>query len=135
MFNLYHSNQLDILKELMAHFIAKDPLADPFVEEQVLVQSPGMAQWVKMELAKSMGISANITFPLPASFIWKMFQKVLPDIPDKSAFNKEAMSWKLMLILPELLVLPEFESLKHYLADDQDDYRLFQLCLENIGHV
>ena len=128
MFNLYHSNQLDILKELMAHFIAKDPLADPFVEEQVLVQSPGMAQWVKMELAKSMGISANITFPLPASFIWKMFQKVLPDIPDKSAFNKEAMSWKLMLILPELLVLPEFESLKHYLADDQDDYRLFQLC-------
>ena len=128
MFNLYHSNQLDILKELMAHFIAKDPLADPFVEEQVLVQSPGMAQWVKMELAKSMGISANITFPLPASFIWKMFQKVLPNIPDKSAFNKEAMSWKLMLILPELLEQTEFESLKHYLADDPDDYRLFQLC-------
>ena len=128
MFNLYHSNQLDILKELMAHFIAKDPLADPFVEEQVLVQSPGMAQWVKMELAKSMGISANVTFPLPASFIWKMFQKVLPNIPEKSAFNKEAMSWKLMLILPELLEVTEFESLKHYLADDQDDYRLFQLC-------
>ena len=128
MFYLYHSNQLDILKELMAHFISQQPLADPFVEEQVLVQSPGMAQWVKMELAKSLGISANINFPLPASFIWKMFQRVLPDIPDKSAFNKEAMSWKLMLILPDLLDQTEFESLRHYLANDLDDYRLFQLC-------
>ena len=115
MFYLYHSNQLDILKEPMAHFISQQPLADPFVEEQVLVQSPGMAQWVKMELAKSLGISANINFPLPASFIWKMFQRVLPDIPDKSAFNKEAMSWKLMLILPDLLDQTEFESLRHYL--------------------
>lgn len=128
MFNLYHSNQLDILKELMAHFIAKSPLANPFEEEQVLVQSPGMAQWVKMELAKSMGISANIEFPLPASFIWKMFQRVLDNIPDKSAFNKEAMSWKLMLILPTLLDKQEFASLNDYLLNDNDDFRLFQLC-------
>lgn len=128
MFHLYHSNQLDILKELMAHFISESPLADPFVEEKVLVQSPGMAQWVKMELAKSMGISANIDFPLPASFIWKMFQQVLPDIPDKSAFNKEAMSWKLMTILPKLLEQNEFSALKDYLIEDNGDYRLFQLC-------
>jgi len=127
-FYLYHSNQLDVLKELMAHFIAKDPLANPFDEEQVLVQSPGMAQWVKMELAKKMGIAANIEFPLPASFIWKMFQKTLPDIPDKSAFNKEAMSWKLMQILPDLLEKDEFVALKSYLEDDADDYRLYQLC-------
>lgn len=128
MFYLYHSNQLDVLKELMAHFIANDPLANPFDEEQVLVQSPGMAQWVKMELAKKLGVAANITFPLPASFIWKMFQQCLPDIPDKSAFNKEAMSWKLMQILPALLEQDEFAALKSYLADDNGDYRLYQLC-------
>jgi exonuclease V gamma subunit len=32
---------------------------------------------------------ANIEFPLPASFIWDMFVRVLPDIPKQSAFNKK----------------------------------------------
>jgi len=80
--------------------IENQPLADPLAAEQVLVQSPGMAQWLQMELANSFGIAANIDFPLPASFIWNMFVKVLPDIPEESAFTKASMSWKLMHRLP-----------------------------------
>ncbi|MEJ1268908.1 exodeoxyribonuclease V subunit gamma [Pantoea ananatis] len=70
MFHVYHSNQLDLLKSL-ARVIKLDPLDDPFASEMVLVQSPGMAQWLQMELAHTFGIAANIEFPLPASFIWK----------------------------------------------------------------
>ena len=43
MFTLYHSNQLDLLKELLVSRIRQAPLSHPFEHEQILVQSPGMA--------------------------------------------------------------------------------------------
>jgi len=128
MFRVYHSNQLDILKDLTAHIIRLQPLADPLTKEVVLVQSPGMAQWLQMSLAEQFSIAANIEFPLPASFIWQMFVTVLPGIPKQSAFNKSAMSWKLMALLPEMLPQQAFEPLRHYLNDDDDKRKLFQLC-------
>jgi len=127
MFSVYHSNHLDILKDLTAHIIKVQPLEDPFASEVVLVQSPGMAQWLQMSLAETFGIAANIEFPLPATFIWQMFVRVLPDIPQQSAFNKSAMSWKLMTLLPEMLERDDFLPLRHYLTDDEDKRKLFQL--------
>ncbi len=127
MFRVYHSNQLDLLKNLAGILIENQPLADPLAAEQVLVQSPGMAQWLQMELANSFGIAANIEFPLPASFIWNMFVKVLPDIPEESAFTKASMSWKLMHRLPTLLEQEAFQPLRHYLNDDDDKRKLYQL--------
>ncbi len=106
MFTLYHSNQLDLLKELLVSRIRQAPLSHPFDREQILVQSPGMAQWLKLELAKAFGIAANIDFPLPASFIWEMFTRVLADVPRQSPYNKGSMSWQLMTILPALLDRP-----------------------------
>ncbi|MFS2225445.1 exodeoxyribonuclease V subunit gamma [Pantoea sp. B65] len=128
MFTVYHSNQLDLLKSLAAYLIENQPLRDPFQSEVVLVQSPGMAQWLQMSLAEHFGIAANIEFPLPASFIWEMFVRVLPDIPAESAFNKASMSWKLMTLLPEMLTRPQFTALSHYLTDDDDKRKLFQLA-------
>lgn len=128
MFTVYHSNQLDLLKTLAAFHIENQPLRNPFQAEVVLVQSPGMAQWLQMSLAEQFGIAANIAFPLPASFIWDMFVRVLPGIPKESAFNKASMSWKLMAILPEMLTRTEFAMLKHYLTDDEDKRKLFQLA-------
>ncbi|MBK5017071.1 exodeoxyribonuclease V subunit gamma [Pantoea sp. S62] len=127
MFHVYHSNQLDVLKILAAAVIKDDPLDDPFASEMVLVQSPGMAQWLQMELAQTFGIAANIEFPLPASFIWEMFVRVLPDIPVESAFSKASMGWKLMHRLPVMLEQEEFVSLRHYLHDDGDKRKLYQL--------
>ena len=127
MFRVYHSNQLDLLKNLAGILIENQPLADPLAAEQVLVQSPGMAQWLQMELAHSFGIAANIDFPLPATFIWNMFVKVLPGIPEESAFTKASMSWKLMHRLPVLLEREEFQPLRLYLHDDDDKRKLYQL--------
>lgn len=137
MFTLYHSNQLDLLKELLVNHIRQSPLAHPFEREQILVQSPGMAQWLKLELAKAFGIAANIDFPLPASFIWEMFTRVLADVPRQSPYNKGAMSWQLMSILPALLTRPAFAPLAAYLGGGETDepatsqpeqVRLWQLC-------
>lgn len=134
MFTVYHSNQVDVLKSLLVELVRLNPLENPFEQEQILVQSPGMSQWLKMELAKEFGVAANIEFPLPATFIWNMFTQVLPDVPQRSAFNKEAMTWKLMFILPSLLEQVEFEALKRYLVDDDDQSKLYQLA-EKIADI
>lgn len=129
MFRVCHSNSLDLLKDFIANIMQHDPLPDPLAQEVVLVQSPGMAQWLQMELAQTFtaGIAANNHFPLPASFIWQMFVAVLPNIPAESAFTKSAMSWKLMHLLEQLIDHPQYACLSHYLEQDPDKRKLHQL--------
>lgn len=127
MLRVYHSNRLDVLEALMEFIVERERLDDPFEPEMILVQSTGMAQWLQMTLSQKFGIAANIDFPLPASFIWDMFVQVLPEIPKESAFNKQSMSWKLMTLLPQLLEREDFTLLRHYLTDDSDKRKLFQL--------
>ncbi len=133
-FTVYHSNNVDVLQSLLVELIRQKPLDNPFTPEHILVQSPGMSQWLNIELAKAFGVAANIVFPLPATFIWDMFIKVLPDVPKRSAFNKESMTWKLMHILPTKLALDEFEPLRQYLEGDDDNSKCYQLC-EKIADI
>jgi len=116
-----------VLKGILAHLLKHDPLTNPFHCEKILVQSPGMAQWLKMELADELGICANIEFPLPASFIWQTFVDVLDDVPKRSAFNKDAMAWQIITRLPSFLPRDEFSELAKYLSDDEP-LKLYQLA-------
>jgi len=126
-FQVYHSNQLSLLKDLLVALMQQSPLENPFDNETILVQSPGMAQWLQLEIASSTGIAANIDFPLPASFIWQQFTHVLSDVPESSPFNKMSMTWFIMQLLPECLDDPDFSALQHYLADDDECRKRFQL--------
>jgi exodeoxyribonuclease V gamma subunit len=127
-FKLYHSNQLDVLKSVLVHEMTSDPLNNPFDAEHILVQSPGMSQWLKMALAQDIGIAANLEFPLPATFIWRMFTQVLEKVPTRSEFNKDAMTWRLWQLLPDLLDDLDFAALKSYLLDDDQDVKRYQLA-------
>ncbi|WP_338622383.1 exodeoxyribonuclease V subunit gamma [Agarivorans sp. OAG1] len=120
MLYLYQSNHLSSLREMLSSVMSLQTPDSPFTQQQILVQSPGMAQWLKLQLAEQQGIVANVAFPLPASFIWQMFHLVLQDVPEQSPFNKEAMSWRLMRLLPQRLQEPAFSALKHYLLGEQD---------------
>ncbi len=104
-----------MLVELVSH----NPASNPLQPEVILVQSQGMAQWLKLAMAEQIGVAANVHFPLPAAFIWTLFEQVLDDVPNKSAFDKESMTWKIQQLLPEYLELPEFAPLHHYLADSE----------------
>ncbi len=128
MLTIYHSNRLDVLKDLLVALIAKNPPANPLADEQILVQSPGMAQWLRLQLAEGLSIAASINFPLPASFLWQMYVQVLPEVPKRSAFNKEAMTWKIMTLVNQLLDNESFAALRNYLADDQSHLKSYQLA-------
>lgn len=134
MFTVYHSNQLDTLKIILLHLIRNEPLAHPFDTEQILVQSSGMSQWLKMALAQEFGVAANLAFPLPAAFIWDLYTSVLPDVPQRSAFNKNALVWKIMQTLPAMLDMPAFKPLQQYLEKDGSDHKCYQLA-EKIADI
>jgi len=124
---IYTSNRLEILASKLAQ-IVKKPLASPFVQETIVVQSLGMERWVSMELASCNGISANSYFPFPNQFLQDIFKRIIPDLPDYSPFESAAMTFKMMKILPECLHITEFESIKSYLKDDINQLKLFQLA-------
>ena len=128
MLTVYQSNSIGSLKQLLVGYICANPLSDPFADEQILVQSPGMAQWLQQQIAVSANIAAAIKFPLPATFIWQLFQQLLPDVPGTSSFSKEAMTWKLIYLLPECLNIPVFIPLQDYLVDDPSQIKIYQLA-------
>ncbi|QSX42342.1 exodeoxyribonuclease V subunit gamma [Shewanella cyperi] len=126
MFRLIQSNQMEVLSSRLADLVRfPAPGSPPLGEEQILVQSPGMATWLRLELAAHNGIAAALAFPLPSSFIWSLCHTLLPGVPMDNAFTKEAMTWKLMQLLPGLLDADTqglYQPLGHYLAaaDTQD---------------
>ncbi|BAO00124.1 hypothetical protein HHS_01540 [Candidatus Pantoea carbekii] len=129
MLRIYHSNQLDLLKDLLIKLITIESFSDPFYADQILVHNTSMAHWLQIELAKHFSISANINFLFPETFIWNMFLKVLPEIPEEYAFTKTQMTWKLMHCLPNLLNKKNFYSIKQYLYADDDKRKLHQLSM------
>lgn len=140
MLHLVQSNKMEVLVDQCTHWLqsqnnsalVRSSALSLFEPDTILVQSPGMAQWLKIEIAKALGISANIQFPLPSSYIWRLYQKYLTGVPDKSAFSKDNMTWKLMRILPDQLEYDTFASIARYLSSshygDDKQIRLFELC-------
>lgn len=126
MLYVYHSNQLDVLEGILANRLQAEP-CDLFSKELVLVQSKGMAQWLKLKLSNSMGVAAQIDFPMPSSFIWKIFNSLYPHLPEQSDFDKEAMILKLYKLLQDKQNQPTYAPIKHYLSADKDGLSLYKL--------
>ncbi|SNC58297.1 exodeoxyribonuclease V subunit gamma [Sodalis endosymbiont of Henestaris halophilus] len=129
MFTVYHSNKMDTLQTIANQLIASNPIRDPFQSEIILVQNTGMAQWMQMKFAAHFGIAANIKFLQPTSFIWQMFTRMIPYIPNESSFTKQAMTWRLMKLLPRLCLQQDFTTISEYLRDD-DKRKSFQFATQ-----
>ena len=129
MFIVYYSNQLEKQKEILSSLFKSLPPEDPFQQDIILVQSPGMAQWLQIELAKETGISANLKFPMPASFIWQLYAQNLPATALENPFDKDSMTWRLMRLIPTFLKKESFSPLRNYLASSphSEQYKLYQL--------
>lgn len=134
MLHIIQSNRMETLSQQFIHLLASAPLDSVFAKEVVLVQSPGMAQWLKLQVTQTTGFCAQMEFPLPSSFIWQLYQQILPDVPAESAFNKTNMAWKLYHLLPQKLNNPLYAALAQYLRHDSDGLIRFSLC-EKIADV
>jgi exodeoxyribonuclease V gamma subunit len=127
-FLAFHSNRSEQLAEVVINWARNNPLS-PLEEEVILVQSNGMAEWVKMEHARICGVCAATRVELPSRFLWRTYRQVLgvEAVPRDSPLDKVPMVWRLMELLPKLLSEPDFEPINGFLKGDEPD-RMMQLA-------
>ncbi|MAD76582.1 MAG: exodeoxyribonuclease V subunit gamma [Rheinheimera sp.] len=135
-FLVVHANAPEQLRAVVVNWLQRYPLS-PLESEQILVQSNGIAQWLKLALANEpdsfepgCGIAAAIDVQLPARFIWQLYRKVLgaDQISEHSAYSRELLRWHLLSLLPQLPDNPCFDPLKRFYADDPSLVKTYQLA-------
>jgi len=127
-FLAFHSNRSENLAEVVISWTQRHPLR-ALEEEVILVQSNGMAEWIKMELARMGGVCAATKVELPSRFLWRTYRQVLgrEAVPKESPLDKVPMVWRLMQLLPSLMAQPAFAPVAGFLRGDEPD-RMLQLA-------
>jgi exodeoxyribonuclease V gamma subunit len=140
-FLVVHANLPEQLRALVVSWTKSYPLA-VLETETVLVQSNGIAQWLKLALAADpdvddptaggAGIASNLSLQMPGRFIWQLYRWLLPasEIPEQSGFDKNQLRWRLFRLLPQLAAQDEFRLLQSYLAGDEGQRKLQQLAFK-----
>ncbi len=141
---MLHGNRLEDLRDLLVAWLARAPL-QPLENEVMLVQSNGIAQWLKLALARSpttggLGISAAVEVALPGRFLWTAYRAVLgrDAVAATSPFDKSRLTWRLLRLLPQHLDDAGFAPLRDFLhagttSDDiapPDGLKPFQLATQ-----
>ncbi len=131
-FCLYTSNKLDTLAEIYAGLQLDSQLYNPLSPEIIVVQSQGMAAWLKQQLAELRGAASNIQFP----FINKMIDTILESAGNLSnyepqAFTTEILTWRIFNMLVELPV--ELQPLESYLRGNNRELKQYQLATKIAG--
>ena len=122
---ILHGNQMEQLRAAVFGWLRNNPLA-PLESETILVQSNGVAEWLKIALAEELGVCAATRVALPARFLWEAYRGMLgrDRVPSQSPFDKGPLTWRLMRLLPSLLSDPVFQPLRHFLGDGDPERRL-----------
>ena len=115
---LFTGNRLEVLADKLDSLLSV-PLSHPLATEVIVVQSRGMERWLSMEIARRLGICANIRLPFPKAFVRDAFASVLDDMPAEDSFNPELMTWKIMKHLPSFLNHPDFQQINSYLRETE----------------
>lgn len=134
MFHLYQSNKVEVLLAQLIRLLLEQKVA-PLQSQTVVVENPGLAHWLKMQLAHSLGIAANVNFPMPSRFFWDIQRELQPDLDTESVFSKDTLAWLVMESLNDeaLIEQPSFDLLKTYLSQSdgsfqQDELKRYQLA-------
>ena len=131
-----HGNRQEELRDLLVAWLQRAPL-QPLENEVMLVQSNGIAQWLKMALARpvdagGLGISAAVDVQLPGRFLWQAYRAALGDnaVPTTSPFDKSRLVWRLLRLLPQHLGEDSFTPLRNLLGEGADWRRRHRLAMQ-----
>jgi len=122
---ILHGNQMELLRSAVFDWLRKHPLG-ALEEEVFLVQSNGVAEWLKIALAEDLGVCAATRVALPARFMWEAYRGMLgrERVPTRAPFDKDPLTWRLMRLLPTLLQQDGYAPLARFLADGDAERRL-----------
>lgn len=115
MLSVVQSNRLETLAARLARLLGESP-PQPLAPEVIVVQSDGVARWLKLALADRLGIAAGLRFVLPARYVWELVARVVPGVPSESPLAPEALKWRIAAVLPALAADRRHGALARYLA-------------------
>ena len=75
-FNVINSNSLETLAKICAQLMERYPLADPLLNEEIVVMNMGMRSFLTQEIAKQNQIAAQCNFQQIWQLIWNIHNKV-----------------------------------------------------------
>jgi exodeoxyribonuclease V gamma subunit len=109
MFKLVQSNDLHVLANVLCDDL-RSPLA-PFTPETILIQSLGIAQWLRQRVADQLGIAANLQLELPASYLWAQYQTLLQS-RFQEPLDRDALAIRVLKSLPHIQapILEQFRA-------------------------
>ena len=125
MFYLYHHNDLSRLAELFGALRRHRPVP-PLSRDTVLAPNAGIGRWLRIQLAESEGIAANIDGRLPGEFIWALLHGVIDDADAGDHFEADRLPWHLYVALPAMA--SEIPAVADYLGTPIDEVRRYQLA-------
>ena len=96
---LHHSNRLEVLAVELAHLMRADP-GDPFAPERIVVPHPTIGRWLSLELARELGIAANVRYEQPAEFAWSVMRGVVPGLSADQPYKPSRLRWRIHDLLP-----------------------------------
>ncbi len=96
---LHHSNRLEVLAAELAHLARAGP-GDPFAPERIVVPHPTIGRWLSLELARKLGIAANVRFEQPAEFAWSIMRGLVPDLSAERPYDPARLRWRIHDLLP-----------------------------------
>ncbi|MDX2470408.1 MAG: exodeoxyribonuclease V subunit gamma, partial [SAR324 cluster bacterium] len=109
------------------------PLSTPLTQEFIIVQNKPMADWLTMELCKSLGVWSGQSFPFPKKVITQFMQMVLGEqVAETRAFDPENLFFEILIELDDLKNEADFMSIKDYISGNQLRFWRFALALANL---
>ncbi|MBT8137660.1 MAG: exodeoxyribonuclease V subunit gamma [Gammaproteobacteria bacterium] len=122
MLNVVYSNRLELLADRLSGILQQ---SDPLQPETVIVPNQGLARWLWLQLAAQHGVSANLDFTLPGSFVWRVYHRLLPAVPESSPYDPGVMAWRLHRLLHEAADDNALQEIRHWCrADDRQRFEL-----------
>ncbi|MCK5680486.1 exodeoxyribonuclease V subunit gamma, partial [bacterium] len=138
-FHIHSGNQLEGLAEVLAGFLREKKSVGVLDPEIVVVPSRGLERWLKLYLARVNGVSANLEFPFPQSFLEKdVFSCLRHQIDSQlvgDQFSKERLVWKIFFALGEVQfdtvgAKSHLLAVDNYLKSTGDELSRYHLALE-----
>ena len=114
-FKIFHTNCLDSLAAHLAREVIASPLP-PLQSEAIVIQSEGMAYWLKLRLAELTGCAAGLQMLFPSSFCRRICNA--PPSAESGA------QWEIFAALSDADFVAAHPQLVNFLRDDSGLRRL-----------
>lgn len=110
-FFLHTANDPELLLEQVLDLLERPvPGCGPFTPETLVVPSAATAQLMRDRLARERGFVMNLDLLYPRNAVFRLLQAFLPGLPLEDPFTPEALTWRLMGLLPDLSSDPDPEA-------------------------